>query len=272
MAAFFQLLVPAILAALFAQGQWPDLPAHWFPNRTPTMPDAPLTLCYDERIPGWEVDVAIANELADSLLLQVEFINVDRQFRSEMEFDFLYVDLVDRCTAYLGFKLFSDSYPDWSMLTRPFYESRFVLVTTDADAERLEDFPPGTRIGVSQGTMGDIQFLTYNNELPTNRQWRRLPLGDPDIALQALLDGRAEALIIWAPELYDAAKDDEDIRNLRVLDTPLISEPWIGVGAMLTVDRTFELTLLDEGLKSISEDGTVDRVLEEFGYPARAAE
>lgn len=271
MAAITNTSVTALLMALFLYGQWPDLPAQWFPNRTPSTPQAPLTFCYDERIPGWEVDVAIAEELAASLLLEVEFVRVDRRFHSEMEFDLLYVDLVDRCTAYLGFKLFSDSYPEWATLTRPFYEGRFVLVGTEGDAGHLEDLPPGTPIGVTQGTMGDIQFLTYNNELPSDRRWRRLPLGEPRIALQALLDGRVDALIIWEPELYVAARENEEFSNLRVLEAPLISEPWIGVGAMLTVNRTFELTLLDEGLELISTDGTVARILAEYNYPARPA-
>lgn len=266
---FLAVFLKLVLLVSAASAQVPELPPQWFQQRLPGTPGAALNFCVDERISGWWFDSQLARALADSLLIDSELITVDRRVVTELEFEALYVDLVDRCTAYLGLKSYADSYPDWLMFTRPYYVARFVLLAQNEAYRRMQDIPSGSRIGVVQGTEGDIRFLMYNNTLPADRRWRRVPLGNPTIALPALLAGSTEALIIWEPDWFELKQRDPSYEQLHVVEAPLISDPWIGVSAGLVVDRTFELSLLDQAIAALTADGTIGRLLEEHDYPGR---
>lgn len=264
--------VALLLAFAWASAQPPELPAGWFPNRAPSVAGQGIPICVDEREPAHEVDAAIAAAIGDALLITIDLIDVDRVVVVETEYDDLYVDLVDRCTAYLGFKLYPGTYPNWLTFTRPFYEARFVLLGRADAPARLDDLPAGAAIGVMQGTLGDVRFLNQNLARAPDARWRRIPLGTPQANLDALVEERVDAVLVWEPWWWALARDDARFAGLRVIDAPVVSEPWIGVGAALTGDRTYARSELDAALAALSTDGTIDAILGGFvGFPGRVA-
>lgn len=266
-------LVVALLVA-HAQvvlAQAPLLPPQWFPSRAPSVAGQAIPVCIDGREPGHEVDREIALAVADALLLQVALVDVGRSIVVEPEFDDLYVDLVDRCTVYAGFKLYPATYPQWLAFTRPFYEARFVVLARADGVARLSDLPPGSAIGVAQGTLGDVRFLTHNLAKPVSERWRRIPLGAPRANLEALADGRVDAVVVWEPWWWSLRREDASFADFRVADAPVVSEPWIGVGGALTADRTFARSQFDLALEALTADGTIEGILDAAGFPGRAS-
>ena len=264
--------VALLLAFAWASAQPPELPSTWFPNRAPSVAGQEIPICVDEREPGHKVDAAIATAIGDALLITIDLIDVDRIVVVEAEYDDLYVDLIDRCTAYLGFKLYPGTYPNWLTFTRPFYEARFVILGRADAPERLEHLPAGAAIGVMQGTLGDVRFLNLNLARASDARWRRIPLGTPEANLDALVEDRVDAVLVWEPWWWALARDDARYAGLRVIDAPVVSEPWIGVGAALPGDRTYARSELDAALAALSTDGTIDAILDGFvGFPGRVA-
>jgi polar amino acid transport system substrate-binding protein len=258
-----------VVLAQAALAQAPELPLQWFPSRAPSVAGQAIPVCIDAREPGHEVDRAIALAVADALLLRVALVDVDRSIVVEAEFDDLYVDLVDRCTVYAGFKLYPATYPNWLTFTRPFYEARFVVLARPDGVARLNDLPAGAPIGVAQGTLGDLRFLTHNLARPVSERWRRIPLGTPLANLEALVEGRVDAVVVWEPWWWSLGRDDPAFAELRVVEAPVVSEPWIGVGGALTADRTFARSQFDLALAALTEDGTIAALIEAAGFPGR---
>ncbi len=264
------LLSAAVLVLAAGSAQPPVLPPEWFPNREPSRDAQAVSFCEDPREPGHEVDRAIAAAVTDALLVAPRFHVVERQVRVEDEYESLYVDLIDHCAVYLGFKLYANAYPGWLTLTRPFYEARFVVVTTNPEWRALEDVPRDVRIGAVQGTMGDIRFIVFNNARPAADRWQRAPVGSPEEAFDALLDGVVGALIVWEPWWWYLGRQRPELTELAVLDAPVVSEPWIGVGGITLADRTFVRSQVDEAVAALSADGTIAAILAESGFPGRA--
>jgi len=264
----------ALAAALLlgvAAAQPPELPPAWFPNRAPRSAGQGIPICIDRREPAHEIDRAIAEMIAATLLIRIDIVDVDRDVVVEAEYEELYVDLVDRCTAYAGFKLLSNTYPNWLTFTRPFYEARFVVLGRSDAPRRLDDLPAGATVGVTQGTLGDIRFLTHNLARPSERRWRRVPLGSPRANLEALLAGRADAVVVWEPWWWALRRQEPRFADLTPLEATVVSEPWVGVGAALTADRTFARVELDAALAALAEDGTIAAWLAAQDFPGRAA-
>jgi hypothetical protein len=263
-------LVSCFMAALwagsFAAAQ-PELPLHWFTERLPLSDGNAISFCIDPRDPGHVVDAAIAEAIADALLVDVRLHVVDRPLQSEDDFEDLYFELVEYCAVYVGFRLYSETYPEWIITTRGFYESRFVLVTADPAWSTLDDIPLDVPIGVVQGTLGDIRFLMSNNAQTVDRRRPRVPLGLPHLAFDALLAGNVGALLVWEPWWWWLGQEREDVAALHVVEAPSISEPGTEVGAVLLSNRTFIRTQVDEAIGALIADGTIAAILERFEYP-----
>jgi polar amino acid transport system substrate-binding protein len=249
--------------------QAPELPPQWFQRRTPSVDGEAISFCVDTRDPAHPADAAIAEALADALLVAPRLHQVVTDFPEE-EYETLYFELVEHCAAYLGFKTFSETYPEWLTLTRSYYEARFVLVARNPAWRTFTDIPLDVPIGVVQGTQGDIRFLLANNALPTAQRRPRVPLGAPQVALEGLASGRVQALIVWEPWLWSLRATHPELTDVHEVIAPTISEPAVGVGAVLTADRTFVRSVLDEAIAALRADGTIQDILDTLGFPATA--
>lgn len=252
-----------------AVAQPPEVPPQWLQERAPSTDTQTVSFCVDPRGAGSAVDRAIAEAINAALLLEPRIHVVDRKVVVEDDWERLYIDLVDHCAAYLGFPLYANAYPGWLTFTRPYYEARFVLVTSRSDWTMLRDIPSGTTIGTVQGTLGDIRFLTLNNAKPVGDRWRRAPVGRPELAFDALLDGVVEALLVWEPWWWHLAETRPELSGLRVVSASEISEPWIGVGGTLLADRAFVRSSIDGAIGALIADGTIEAILSSLGFPAR---
>lgn len=252
------------------QAQAPVLPPSWYPNREPSVDAQRVSFCEDPREPAHEVDRTIAEAVAAALLVEPRIHVVERQVVVEQEYEGLYLDLIDRCAVYLGFKLYANTYPGWLTLTRPYYEARFVVLTPNQEWRSLNDVSRDATIGAVQGSMGDIRFLTLNNARPAAERWRRAPVGRPERAFDALLGGVVDALVVWEPWWWSLRLERPELADLRVLEAPEVSEPWIGVGGITLADRAFVRSNVDEAIAVLAADGTIQQILESFDFPGRA--
>lgn len=256
-----------IFSTAFAQLDRPVLPDHWFQERGPAFDGDAISFCVDPRDPGHVVDAAIAEAIADVLLTNVRLhVVAGSQFMQE-DYDDLYFELVEHCALYVGFRLYADTYPDWLAVTRGFYTSRFVLLTQEAGWRTLDDIPQNVPIGVVQGTLGDVRFLLANNAQPPAQRRQRLPLGQPGLALDALMAGRVGALLVWEPWWWWLSQERPELAGLHVVDVPFVSDPPTEVGAVLLTDRMAVRIAVDEAIAALTADGTIQGILERFGYP-----
>jgi polar amino acid transport system substrate-binding protein len=246
----------------------PRLPEHWFQERAPAADGEAISFCVDPRDPGHPVDAAIAEAIAEALLTNVRLHVVGSGFEQD-DFDDLYFELIEHCAVYMGFRLYAEAYPEWLTFTRSFYEARFVLLATEP-WRHLDDIPLETPIGVVQGTLGDIRFLLSNNSKPASQRRPRHPLGRPTIAFDALMEGRVGALVVWEPWWWWLRQQQPELADLHVVQAPVVSEPPVGVGAVLTADRTFIRATVDQAIAALVADGVIQTILDEFDYPGQA--
>lgn len=228
-----------------------------------------VVFCVDERDPAHEVDRAIAEEIALALLLEPEFRPIERRLIID-DFDNLFVDLMETCDIYLGFKLLPSSYANWLALTRPYYWTRYVLAVGSPEWTTFSDLPIGSAIGTVAGAAGDFQLLQYLSALAPNRRPPRYPLGSYEVALERLIAGDVAAALVWEPWLWNLSRDDPNVARLGVITPTWLSEPPIGIGGIMRADDAFLRNSIDEAIASLVADGVIDEILDSYGFPGRS--
>jgi len=225
-----------------------------------------LSYCVDPRDPGWEMDNAIGQAIADRLLLEARpHIVADTSQRAEI--DDLYRHLLADCRIYFGFKLIPGAYPDWLTVTRPYYETGYVFVGPASAPSRLADIPAHEPIGSTLGSSGDFRLVQYNNSLPADRRWKRFPFGSDASAMEAVVDGTVTAALVWAPAFAQSRKSDSAIGALKVIASEPLNIPAMQVGAVLLSEDTFLRSNVDKAIEAIVADGTVEKILKDQGMP-----
>ncbi len=101
----------------FAEKQWT------FGRR---LDESQLRYCVDRRDPDWEVAAAIADAIAQGLLLEPQRYVVESNFVIE-DITKVYAILLEHCDFHMGFKLIPGGYSDWVTLTRAVLRSRVCL-------------------------------------------------------------------------------------------------------------------------------------------------
>jgi polar amino acid transport system substrate-binding protein len=243
----------------FAPGQW---------NIGRRLDESQFRYCVDPRDPDWEVDGAIADAIAQGLLLEPKRYVVDNQIVVE-DITKLYAILLEHCDAYMGFKLIPEGYPDWVTLSRSYYETQYVFVTADPDIHALADLAPGRPIGATMGTMAHIRLVSYLMALPAEKRWPTYPMGTNDLALESLLNGRVDVALVWAPSLWAKQRVDPAYADLHRLDPNPLPPTSLGVGALMLSKETFLRTAVDEAIAALIQDGTIASILETYGFPAK---
>ena len=252
---------PEFFERPFAPGQW-DIG-----RRTD---ESQLRYCVDPRDPAWEVDGAIADAIAQALLLEPVRHVVTSTILLE-DITKVYEVLLKDCDLYMGFKLIAEGYPQWVTLSRPYYEAGYVFVTGDPELASLADLPAGRPIGATMGSMAHYRLVSYLMAVPAEQRWPAFPFGTNEFTLNALLEGTVDVALVWGPEFWAKQQHDPAYADIRVIDSNPLPPTTIGVGVLMLSNQKFLRTSVDEAIAALSADGTVAQILESFDFPATVA-
>ena len=237
-----------------------------------------IVFCLNENSAIVEFDRAVSQAIADSLLLEAEFrilsdirpaLPLDYRFTLSVNDMFVYLN--NDCDVIMGYALPQiGAVPEWLIVSRPYFEPRFVLAVTNPDYERLEDIPSGAAVGSRLGTHADSRWRSFTR---SSGNWEREVFSLNDGLLGALDDGAVEGAIIWEPALYLAANEDPDLIGATPDSVPYTTAalpfelaPVQLAGAMKT-DADFLRSLVDMAIEDLVASGAIEDMLEEFGLP-----
>lgn len=274
LAAMLALLAALLLAPAAARAQaQPEFFERPFANKQWTfgrrLDQSELRYCVDPRDSDWEVAGEIADAIARGLLLAPKRHVVESRIVIA-DITKVYGVMRRYCDLYMGFKLIPGAYADWATVTRAYYTSGYDYVAADPALASLADLPPGRPVAVTIGTQAHFRLVSYVTALPAAKRWPIFPMGTNDLALKALLDGTADAALVWAPSLWEKQRDDPAYAGLRVIDPAPLPPTRLGVGALMLSNESFLRTAVDEAIDALARDGTIAGILEAHGFPATA--
>lgn len=253
-------LEPEFYDVPFADGQW---------NIGRRFDESQLRYCVDTRDPAWEVDGAIADAIAQALLLEPQRYVVESEIITE-DITKVYALMLEHCDLHMGFKLIPSGYADWSMLSRAYYETSYVFVARDPALHSLSDLPPKRAIGATGGTSAHLRLVSYLQALPAASRWRAFPMGTDQVALDSLMDGTVDVALVWAPSFWSRQQSDPAFADLRVIDPAPLPATTMGVGVLMLSNETFLRTTIDQAITALSQDGTIAAILADHTFPAKA--
>jgi len=244
-------------------------------QNTPFVPDeygrrqtgATLQYCLDVRDPDLPIARKIGQAIAQALLLEPKPREVGQDSVGE-DLDNLYRVFLEACDVHLGFKLISDAYPQWLVVTRPYYRTSYVLVTANTQWNSLADVPRTQAIGATIGTSADIRLIQYLQSLPAGNQWSRFPMGSDELALRALLRDSIGVALVWGPSFWALRQSEPAFAKLRTISSRPVPDSVVDVGATLLARETFLRSNIDQAIASLTADGTIQSILESEKFPA----
>jgi polar amino acid transport system substrate-binding protein len=155
-------------------------------------------------------------------------------------------------------------------VTRPYYQSAYVFVIREAQWPTLADMPVSRPIAATMGTSADLRLAQYLMSLQAGARWPRFPMSNDRAALDAVLSGEAGAALVWEPGLWALRGGDAKLSGLRTMAPRPMPETTITVGAALLANEAFLRSNVDQAIASLTEDGTIQSILDEFRFPAKA--
>ena len=250
-----------------ASAQTPFVQDEWRFGRRQEGPT--LHYCVDERDPDLPVARKIGEAIAGALLLEGKEHTIGEEWSGE-DIDQVYQVLLATCDVFLGFKLIADGYPEWLAITRGYYRTSYVFVTSHADWKSLADVPVSQPIGGTIGTSADIRLIQYIAALRPAERWPHYPIGSDEAALTNASDGKLGAALVWAPSFWALRKSHPEFAALHTIAPRPLPESGAEVGAILLARETFLRTNIDQAITALTADGTIDGILKGFGFPAEA--
>lgn len=219
-----------------------------------------------------EFDRAVAQELAAALLVTPDFHVIDPKSRS-FPYDFrldrnaseLFLEMTNNCQILMGFPLSRSSILDWLTVTRPYYETQFVLAVSDPELTSFSDLSEDARIGTRLGGSGDIALASYLGVLGGGAP-RRIPYPDNQVLTAKLLDHEVDAILVWNAALYRATDGDPEARGVRMIESP-VEVPPLNFGMAIAAGDLHLRTLLDQAIAAVAEDGILEQLAREQGLP-----
>jgi polar amino acid transport system substrate-binding protein len=228
-----------------------------------------LQYCLDTRDPDLPIARKIGQAIAQALLLEPMPHELGQNSVGE-DLDNLYRVFLESCDVYLGFKLIPDAYPQWLAVTRPYYRTSYVLVTTNTQWKSLADMPHAQAIGATIGTSGDIRLIQYLQALPADGRWSRFPMGSDELALRALLRNTIGAALVWGPSFWALRQSEPDFAKLRIISSRPLPDSAVDVGATLLTRESFLRNNVDQAIAALTADGTIQSILDSEKFPATA--
>jgi polar amino acid transport system substrate-binding protein len=263
------LAVLAVALANPALAQRPPIPDAWAGGKRQD-PSA-LRYCIDSRDPDRPVAEAIGGAIAAALLLEPK-VHVVEAGLVTAEFEELYPYFFRHCDIHLGFKLIPGAYPDWLVVSRPYYTAGYGVVVKDARWSALADIPPGAALGPTIGTAADLRLANYLLAIDAARRWLRHPQSSNEVAIAALAAGQVSAALVWLPALWAEQRREPALAGLRVVAPRPLPPTSFGVGAGSLSEESFVRSQVDRAIASLVADGTIPAILERFKFPAKAGE
>ncbi len=136
--------------------------------------------------------------------------------------------------------------------TDPYYEAQqALLVPEGSDIATTADLG-GVIVGAQDGTTGE----TFANDETDAAEVRGFPEG-PD-AVAALSTGQVEAVIIDQPVAVDAVEKTGGVEIVEEIPTNEL------YGFAVALDNTALLEAMNEALKTIKDDGTLDELYQQY--------
>lgn len=241
-------------------------------NNTTRLQGDQITFCLDEQSVGAPFDHRVGEAIASALLLNAKFTRAPSGFGLDAQgyLDELQIVMANECDVLLGVSLQPNfPYPEWASPTRAYAQVPFVLAVTDPSYNSLADIPKTRKLGTALGSIGEYAFITYNQQLPEAERWKRLPYADPKLMVTRLKDGTLGGIILWGPSLSRAVGGNPADAGLRVIDTSPVAQSFVLVGALVSSRDTFLRSQVDSAISSLIADGTMQSLLDEFGYQGK---
>ena len=229
-----------------------------------------LRYCIDPRDPEWKIAADIADQVAGALLLSPARKQITDKIVTA-GWTTLYQHLLADCDVYFGFKLIPGAYPGWLTLSRAYYDSSYVVAVTDPNWTSLADIPADRPIGTAIGTSADFGLIKYLQTLPSNKRWRRFPMGNNESALSALEKGTVGAALVWGPAIWALKQNDPSYANVRLIGTAPLPTTTLGMGAAMLANESFLRSNLDKAIASLAADGTLQSIIDKYRFPATVA-
>ncbi|MBO1436571.1 transporter substrate-binding domain-containing protein [Meiothermus sp. CFH 77666] len=248
---------------------WAQPQEYPFPNRF-LKTDRALTFCLDKQNPLWPLEERVAQELARTLGRPARFY-IHREAQTNLsappipvtrrEFQVLLARYCDVYMGLLGSTTAAFDYPaDEQMLaTRPYYRSRYVLVSRQADG--LNQVPKNEPIGI----VG--RSLPYNlilRQFPG--RYNLAPVINSAVLARKLLSGEFKHGVIFAPALYALERNPAQ-KGLKVGSLEgLPNTDWYVIAAVAR-DRVTLRDQLDRAIERLLKSGRMARLIQQENLP-----
>ncbi len=236
-----------------------------------------IVFCINDNSSLVEFDIAVAEVLADSILINAEFvriIDVDPPLPFDYRFTVndteLFAVMNNECDVVMGFALpNTGQVPDWLTVTRPYFVTDFVLVTRNEAYQRLADLPEGAVVGTRIGTNADARWRPFTR---SNDTWLRRLYTNNGTLMAALSNGEIEGAIIWEPAVHMSVNADPAM--IGGSPTPpywMAALPFDVAPVLFSIglqpNEQFLRSLLDETIEALVADGTIAELAARFGLP-----
>lgn len=271
------LVLAAVVAATaitgVAQAQTHGVPQELLKN-TRRLGGDTLQVCGDVTGKTKGFDQAVARAIGDALFLKVQFHEGFGGFPTSGDgfLDELQIALTNTCDMMVGVTVQANSpFPEWAVLSRPYVSLPYLLVVKD-DYKSLLDVPVQRHLGTAMSSMGERVFITWNQQRPKEQRYVRYPYADMDLMTTRVLDGSIAGMVIWGPAWAEVQKRMPEAAQLHSISMQPVPDSVTRVGILMKVNDSYLRAQIDETIDALVADGTIESLLEEFGYEGIAGD
>ena len=134
------------------------------------------------------------------------------------------------------------------------------------DYKSLLDIPTSRHLGTALSSMGERVFITWNQQRPENDRYIRYPYADMNLMTTRVVDGSIAGMVIWAPAYADVKKSHPDAAKLHALPMDPVPSTVTRMGILMKVSDSFLRSQIDETIDALVADGTMQKMMDDFGY------
>lgn len=260
-----------LAGSAFAQS---SVPPELFNNTRRVAGDS-LNVCFDKTTLSRPFDEAIAQAIGEALFVEINVIDGFGGYplNGEGFIDELALAMNNTCDMFMGVSVSVNSpISDAFSITRPYSSVPFVVAVANPDYQSLSDIPKDQRLGTAMASLGELALINWNLQQPEDQRWKRLPYADPQLMATRVVDGTLGGMVLWQPVLARLQADFEETKSLRIIESSPLPESMVHVGALVSSRNNFLRDQVDQAIDALVADGTIDAIMEEFGYTGHAGE